>query len=130
VEGKKSTHWLKIKYRRRISCAVGGCTLKEGHLSALLLGLYSADGRFAYIGRAGSGLSGEQIRQLEQYFRNGSIEPSPFQPAPRIYGVKTVWCRPELVCVVEYQEWTEDLGLRAPVISGFSDRPAGDCVFE
>lgn len=130
VEGKKTSYWLKIKYRRRIHCAVGGCTYKEGHFSALLLGLYHPDGRLVYVGRAGSGLTGEQARQLDRYFRANATAGAPFASPPRLYGVEVVWCRPELVCVVEYQEWTEELGLRAPVVVGFSDRPAAECVLE
>lgn len=129
VEGKRTSHWLKIKYRRRLHCAIGGCTFKEGRLSALLLGLYAADGQFIYVGRAGSGLNSEQARVLAQYFREHATATPPFRPAPRIYGVTSVWSRPELVCVVEYQEWTDDLSLRAPVIVGFSDRPVAECVF-
>lgn len=130
VEGKKSAHWLKIKYRRRIDCVVCGCTYREGHLSALLLGLYLSDGRLVYVGRAGSGLNGEALRELDRYFCAHAVDRAPFSPAPRIYGVRVVWSPPELVCTVEFQEWTEQLGLRAPVIVGFSSRPATDCVLE
>lgn len=130
VEGKKTSYWLKIKYRRRIHCAVGGCTYKEGHFSALLLGLFHPDGGFVYVGRAGSGLTGEQVRQLDRYFRANATADAPFASPPRLYGVEVVWSRPELVCVVEYQEWTEEFGLRAPVVVGFSDRPATECVLE
>jgi bifunctional non-homologous end joining protein LigD len=127
-EGKQVPHWLKTKCRRRIDCVIGGAAYREQRLAALLLGLYISDGRLLYVGRAGSGLTDEQLGLLNRYFRAAGDVPSPFTPPPRLSGVRTVWCRPEMTAVIEYQEWTEQLGLRAPVVAGFGSRPPHECL--
>jgi bifunctional non-homologous end joining protein LigD len=50
----------------------------------------------------------------------------PLDPDPGLRGVR--WVRPELVCEVEYQAWTDDDRLRAASFKGLrSDKLPRDC---
>jgi len=123
--GQKSPDWLKIKPRRRQLCVVGGLTMPEGSVGALLLGAYR-DGELLYIGRAGSGLKRKDLLLLRDYARQaGTTEPY-FSNPPR--GRDLLWLAPRLTVEIEFAEWTGDLRLRAPVVIGFSSRPPSEAL--
>ncbi|MEW5784437.1 MAG: non-homologous end-joining DNA ligase [Bacillota bacterium] len=121
----KSNLWLKIKPRRSRLCAVGGVTVKDGAVGALLLGAYQ-DGKLLYLGRAGSGLSRQELVTLRGYASREGVSEPPFLNPPR--DKQIVWLAPRLTVVVEYAEWTAALQLRAPVVAGFSNRPPEEAV--
>ncbi len=118
---KKSAGWLKIKYRRRQLCLVGGISFSKGAPSALLLGAYR-DRDLTYIGKAGSGLSRQDRLELRGLAAKQARGKPYFTNPPR--GKDLIWLKPELTVLVEYAEWTDNLQLRAPVIIGFTDHPA------
>ncbi len=124
--GRKSSYWLKIKPRRKILAVVGGITFKNGGVSALLMGAYH-DNQFFYIGRAGSGLSFADGRNLKE--AAGSLStPKPFFVNPP--GLKDVcWFKPALTAQIEFMEWTQEMSMRAPVIKGFSSSPPEEAIF-
>ena len=123
LPGQKSGHWLKVKPRRRQLCVVGGLTLKEGAVAALLLGAF-ADGALHFVGRAGSGLTRRDLGALRQYAAHNAAAFTPFSTPPR--EKDCVWLQPRLTVMIEYAEWTPDVKLRAPVVVGFSTLPAGE----
>lgn len=130
VPGRRSRHWLKIKVRRRVHCAVGGYTLSGCGVGALLVGLYpAAGGGLVYIGRVGSGLDealrGSLARELPRLAR----ETPPFTNPPALRGHDVRWVDPHLTVEVAFSEWTEDLKLRAPSLTGFSRVEPEACRF-
>ncbi len=123
--GWKSVEWLKIKPRQRLLCVIGGLTMPRGSVGALLLGAYR-DAELLYIGKAGSGLKGEELLLLREYaWQDQAPEPS-FSNPPRERDL--LWLKPRLTVQVEFAEWTADLRLRAPVVIGFSDRPPSEAL--
>ena len=120
ILGAKSDYWLKIKPRRRLLCVVGGVTVQQGAVRSLLLGAYH-DGRLLYLGRAGSGLTGRDINLLKGYAAREAVSEPPFLNPPRSKNL--LWLEPRLTVMIEFAEWTADLHLRAPVVTGFSNRP-------
>ena len=120
---KKSAGWLKIKFRRRQICLVGGISFSKGVPSALLLGAYR-DRDFTYIGKAGSGLSRQDLLELRGLSDRQARDKPYFINPPR--GKDLIWLKPELTVLVEYAEWTGNLQLRAPVIIGFTDHSAAE----
>ncbi|NLY38726.1 MAG: DNA ligase [Firmicutes bacterium] len=120
VFGVKSDYWLKIKPRRRLLCVVGGVTVQQGTVGSLLLGAYQ-DGRLLYLGRAGSGLTGNDLKLLKAYAAREAAGKPPFINPPA--GKNILWLEPRLTAMIEFAEWTADLRLRAPVVIGFSNRP-------
>jgi DNA ligase D-like protein (predicted ligase) len=125
VAGKRSSHWLKFKHRRRQLCAVGGYIVSGGRPAALLMGAYAGD-RLVYIGRVGSGLS-ERDRDLLAPVLAADRGPCPFDPPPRLPPAARRWVAPRLVAVVRFAEWTEGMHMRAPSLEGFSDQPPAAC---
>jgi DNA ligase D-like protein (predicted ligase) len=122
VTGKKSDAWLKIKKRMRQLAVIGGYTVKQGQINALLAGAYLGE-RLVYIGRVATGLRGSDLAGLTPFLRNSRRETPPFAGASP--GKDKVWVEPQLVMLVEFLEWTGDLRMRQPVIKGFTkDRTA------
>lgn len=117
IAGKKHRDWLKIKYRQTELCLVGGYTLRGRTVNSLLLGLYQQN-QLIYVGRAGSGLSNEQEEILSSHLPMREIKESPFANLPR-RPAGFHFVNPEITVEVEFQEWTDDVRLRAPVINEF-----------
>jgi bifunctional non-homologous end joining protein LigD len=126
----RSEAWLKIRTRKTEDFVVVGFTPPKGARSgfgSLQVGLY-IDGELTYTGRAGSGFTDAQLthvrRQLEASRR---ADPPCGGPIANQKG--TVWVEPQLVCEVEFTEWTDEGLLRQPVFLRFRDdkRPE-ECV--
>lgn len=117
IGGKRHHDWFKIKYRRRETCLVGGYTLRGTAVNSLLLGWEQGE-RLLFVGRAGSGLNGQQEEVLSSYLPAWEMSDSPFvNVSGHSRGYHFV--KPVLKVEVEFSEWTEDMHLRAPVIKGF-----------
>jgi len=126
LPGRKSEYWLKIKSRRRQLCVVGGYTLTGQRVGALLVGAFR-QGDLYYLGRVGSGLREGDLRALGDFFRGITVSTPPFVNPPRLVKGTYRWVKPQLTLMVEFQEWTENMKLRAPVVAGFSNEPPGAC---
>ena len=117
--GKRSRAWLKLKNRMRQEFVVGGWQPGEGgrtgSIGSLLVGYYDGDD-LVYAGKAGSGLSGATIRELERLFARCERETSPFARGRVPKGVRFV--EPMLVVEVEFTEWTSVGNIRQPTFLG------------
>ena len=117
--GQRSRQWLKIKCRRRQEFVIAGFTAPSGgrrHLGALILGLFE-NGHLVHAGRVGSGLREEQLKSLHARLDRRHQRECPFRDEPPDSGVLS-WVKPALVCEVQFNEWTRDGLLRAPVFLG------------
>lgn len=126
IAGKKHYLWLKIKCRQQQLVAIGGYTMKNGLLNALLVGVYLQD-QFIYIGRVATGLSNQDLISLAPYLKARVRKESPFTNLTTATADKK-WVTPQLTALVTFQEWTEDLRLRQPVIQGFTKDYPKDCL--
>jgi bifunctional non-homologous end joining protein LigD len=134
--GRRSGEWIKERVWRRQEFVVGGYIPGEGRRSnrvgSLLVGYY--DRRASELGRGesqtlhfaggvGSGLTEELIDRLTRELGERERPTSPFDVgAPS--GPKArfaVWCEPELVCEVNWTEWTNEGTLRQPAFKGMRD---------
>jgi bifunctional non-homologous end joining protein LigD len=123
--GRRSGAWLKIKLINRQEFVIGGFTLGQrslaGRLGSLMVGYYQG-GLLRYAGNVGTGFTDASRDALEAAIRSLRQPASPFaQPLPLPRSVQRVYCRPELVCEVEYREWTPDGILRHPSYKGLRD---------
>lgn len=102
--GERSSHWLKLAHRHRVSYVVGGWRPQEGtsdRLAALLVGEMTADG-LLYRGRVGSGIGGKAGRVLTDAVAGLGRTASPFaDEVPREDAVGTFWLDPVLVVDVD-----------------------------
>jgi bifunctional non-homologous end joining protein LigD len=120
--GRRSSAWIKVKNVRRADVVIGGWLPGEGNRSgrigALVVGYYEGD-ELRYAGRVGTGFSQSELVRLQELLAPLERETSPFtgrQP-PR----ETHFVEPELVCTVEYSEWTHARTLRHPSYKGLRD---------
>jgi len=118
----RSPSWLKIRTRKTDDFIIVGYTAPKGNregFGALHLAQY-VDGRLVYSGRAGSGFSGPQLADVHAQLEARKRRTPPCEgPVPK--DRTTTWVEPEVVCEVEYTEWTDEGLLRQPVFLRFRD---------
>ncbi|HLS82781.1 MAG TPA: non-homologous end-joining DNA ligase [Steroidobacter sp.] len=120
--GRRSSAWRKIKAVDTAEFVIGGYTSGKGArepIGALLLG-YWRDSELHYVGRAGSGLTDQIVRELQARFAGLARKQSPFATQPPL-DRPTKWLDPQLVVEVSYQDRTPDGMLRAPVFMRMRD---------
>src|SRR5881396_2599878 len=118
----RSPSWLKIRTDRADDFVVVGFTRPKGSRSgfgALDLGAYE-NGKLVYTGRAGSGFTAAQLKEVSAVLEQSVRAKPPFEgPAPPDKG--HTWVEPTLVVEVRYKEWTDEGLLRQPVFVRFRD---------
>jgi bifunctional non-homologous end joining protein LigD len=126
----RSDQWLKIRADKTGDFVVVGYTAPRGSrggFGALHLGAYR-DGALVYIGRAGSGFSAKQLKDVAQQLDELAV-PRPVFAGPIPAEAESRWVRPALVAEVRYKEITGDGLLRQPVFLRFrDDKKPEDCV--
>jgi len=119
--GVRNGDWIKLKCDQRQEFVIGGYTLsdrKTSGVSSLLLGVY-AGGELVYAGRAGTGLSEADMKELAGKFAGLQRMESPFQLAPKPRSKeKITWLEPELVAEIKFAEWTAENLLRQASFKG------------
>jgi bifunctional non-homologous end joining protein LigD len=121
-ESRRSREWLKIKIVNEQEFVIGGFTEPQGdrrYFGALVLGVFD-EGKLRWVGNVGTGFDQKSLASLSRRLEPLVIKTCPFAERPRPDRGMT-WVRPELVCQVKYQNWTEDQRLRAPVFLGLRD---------
>ncbi|MFX0559609.1 DNA ligase [Tepidibacillus infernus] len=128
INGKDS-RWQKIKNYQDLIAVVGGVTLREGIVNAILLGLYDQEGQLWYIGHAGTGkLTHTDWRSFTKKVKEHVQKERPFINKPERMN-EVIWIRPQITVKVKFMEWTENQTLRQPSIQGFVDHPKDECTF-
>jgi bifunctional non-homologous end joining protein LigD len=133
--GRRSKDWLKIKIRKEQDCVIVGWQPGEGARSSLgsVLVAVMRDGKLSYAGRVGTGFTEKTIQLLLERLKPLETEkPTVTLPEGENLGGRPVhWVRPELVCDVEYAEFTSYGIMRAPAFKGLrEDKAPEDCVPE
>ncbi|TVY01108.1 RNA ligase family protein [Cohnella terricola] len=114
--GKKDNRWQKIKITRDLIAAVGGVTYNGKLVNSLLLGLYDEEGKWHYIGNAGTGkMSQEEWRRLTDRIPSIASVDMPFSHKPDKHK-DAVWVIPTIVAKVSFLEWTPGGTMRQPSI--------------
>ncbi|MGE5422546.1 MAG: RNA ligase family protein [Ignavibacteriales bacterium] len=128
--GGKDKRWCKKKFYRDLIAVVGGITLRNSVVNALLLGLFGNDGRLWYIGHAGTGrLTGQDWSLITKITEPLIQTETPFANRPsRLKGAR--WLKPQLTVKVQFAEWIEGHTLRQPSIQALVDVPAYECIIE
>ncbi len=130
--GGRGSSWLKIKNVQRQELVIGGWTEGKGsrsqHIGALHLGVYK-DGALRYAGKLGTGFDAQELERLAGLLRPLARQDSPFtgrQPPKGAHFVES-----DLVCEVEFTEWTRAGTLRHPSYKGLrEDKPATEVLRE
>jgi bifunctional non-homologous end joining protein LigD len=133
-EGKRGGDWLKIKTHGRQEFVICGWTKGQGRrarsFGSLVLGVREGK-EYVWVGNVGTGFNEKTIDELLEKLRPLERETSPFATPPKMPKIRkgdVVWVEPELVCEVEFLEWTHDRHLRAPVFQGLRDDKSARAV--
>ena len=120
--GKRTSAWLKVKPVQSAEFVIGGYTRGKGSreaLGALLIG-YHEGGVLHFASHVGSGLDDRTLAALQARLQPLRTRACPFATKPVTNG-PAAWVKPELVAEVEYQRWTDDGSLRAPIFLRLRD---------
>jgi len=130
--GIRSSNWLKIKKLASCDCVIFGYTSGQGMrketFGALILGLYDA-GAPIYVGKVGTGFSGEVMELLMHGFRGMQVKEAKLDHVD--VSEQVTWLDPILVCEVAYQSVTKDYKLRMPRFRRIrADKTPLECTFD
>ena len=126
----RSANWIKVRADRTDDFVVVGYSAPEGSragFGALHLAQF-VDGKLTYSGRAGSGFTAKQTKEV------GALLESLRRPDPPCVGPipkskDHTWVEPTLVAEVRFKEATDDGLLRQPVFLRFrDDKKPEECV--
>ncbi len=127
VQGRRTRDWVKIKTHGEQEFVIAGFTKGTGRrassFGSLVLGYYQG-GELVYAGNVGTGFNSREIDKLLDKLRPLKRPTSPFREVPKMPKVRkgdVIWVEPELVCEVEFAEWTHDGRLRAPSYQGLRE---------
>ncbi|MEA4988944.1 MAG: DNA ligase D [Anaerovorax sp.] len=119
--GTRNGDWIKLKCEKRQEFVIGGYTLsdkKTSGVSSLLLGVFEGE-NLIYTGRAGTGMSENDMKILEKEFNSIKRADSPFKFLPKSRtNEKITWLEPVLVAEIKFAEWTKENLLRQASFKG------------
>ena len=120
--GVRTQSWLKYKTKQRQEAVICGYTDPKGSrklIGSLVLGVYRQK-ELIYIGHSGGGFTQKNIKDLHQKLSALEIKQPPIQPVPKT-NAPVHWVKPELVCEVEFAEWTQEGLMRQPIYLGLRE---------
>ncbi len=120
--GRRSASWLKIKPTNSAEFVIGGYTRGKGSrepLGALLVGYWKGD-KLHFASHVGSGFDNKALAQVKARLEPLKRSTRPFAEKPEV-NAPTTWVEPQVVAEVQFQNWTDDGSLRAPVFLRLRD---------
>lgn len=137
VPGRRSRDWVKVKAVNRQDCVIIGWEPgqggRAGHIGSLAVGVYR-DGTLTYAGQVGTGFTQRTLAELAETLAPLAVDAPPVTELPprEVADVRSIrWVRPEIVCEVEFIEFTSKHILRAPAFKGLrEDKAPEDCLIE
>lgn len=128
----RSRQWLKIKTQRAQEGVIGGFTEPKGgrkYFGSLILGVYEGD-ELIPIGSSGGGFGQETLKNIYEKLQPLIQKECPFKIKPTT-NTPVTWVKPNLVCEVNFSEWTEEGLMRHPVFTRLrEDKAAREVVRE
>ncbi|MBK8505494.1 MAG: non-homologous end-joining DNA ligase [Saprospiraceae bacterium] len=121
--GKRTTDWIKIKYRQSEEVAIIGYTEGEGDrvntFGALHIAEKIGDG-LIYRGKVGTGFDGQKMKEIIELLRKVEVIEKPIEEKPPDEKV-TTWIKPEITCEVKFASLTNNGTYREPIFQFLVD---------
>jgi len=120
--GRRSRDWVKIKIRLQQEAVICGFTEGRGSrksFGSLVLGVYEND-ELVYIGLTGGGFDEAGLKEMHAALLPLVQPHSPFKEQVKT-NMPVTWVKPELVCEVEFAEWTDENVMRQPIFLGLRE---------
>lgn len=120
---RRSNEWLKLKIKKRQEAIIAGYTKPKGsrgYFGSLVLGVYDHNNELIYIGQAGGGFTEDDLENIYEKLQLIKRNTSPFKTEPKT-NTPAAWVKPELICEVEFGEWTQEGLMRQPVFLGLRE---------
>ncbi|HSD63547.1 MAG TPA: DNA ligase D [Ignavibacteriaceae bacterium] len=130
LTNNRSKEWLKLKIKKRQEAIIGGYTRPKGtrsYFGALILGVYNDKKELIYIGHSGGGFSEDDLKNIYKMLKSLEIKTCPFKIKPKT-NTPATWVSPELICEVEFSEWTDEGLMRHPVFLALREDKKADNV--
>ncbi|WP_029033534.1 DNA ligase D [Salinimicrobium terrae] len=117
--GTRSDKWLKIKAFESQEALICGYTDSDtgGAFGSLILGMHRNE-ELVYIGNCGTGFSDQDKKDLFEKFKPLITEERLFKKKVNLKGRVPTWLDPELICEVQFSEWTNSGHMRHPSFKG------------
>ena len=120
----RSKAWIKCKCSFRQEFVVAGyvpSSTSRKAVGSLVLGVYEGDS-LKHVGRVGTGFTHAVSEDLFQRLERSRTPTSPFdRPLTAEEGRQVRFVRPELVCEVDFRDWTADGHLRHASFRGLRE---------
>jgi bifunctional non-homologous end joining protein LigD len=131
----RTTDWIKLKANKQQEFVIGGFTRAKGAtagVDSLLLGVYELNGSLRYAGSVQPFLKARATAAFAKKALPLGQPTSPFANPPRREREREYhWLRPEMVCEVEYLEWTKSGEIRHPIFRALrEDKAAREVTIE
>ncbi|MCW2955363.1 MAG: ligD [Thermoleophilia bacterium] len=139
-EGARGSEWRKVKQQQRQEFVIGGWTTgagrRAGGIGSLLVGYHDEEGRLRFAGGVGTGFSDAFLANLHAMLLPLERDETPFEVGlpgkekplgkwqamrGRTAPTEVHFAEPQLVCEVEFTEFTRDGTLRHPSFQGLRD---------
>jgi len=111
--GRRSRAWVETVLRPTTEVVIGGWTVREDTVGALLVGVNAEGGGLRYVGRVATGMTPAERRELRGRLERLATDACPFTAQPPQAGAAR-WVRPQLVGEVGYRRWTNQATLAHP----------------
>ncbi|MFN7922523.1 MAG: DNA ligase D [Bryobacteraceae bacterium] len=127
----RSGDWVKIKISHEQEFVICGFVVNKRELfGSLILGAFDKE-ELVWVGNVGTGFDQAQIKDIYKLLEPRMIAQCPFRELPQVPAGEMKFVRPELVCRVKYNNWTNEGRLRGPVYVGMRfDIAPEECMRE
>ncbi|MDX2003459.1 MAG: DNA ligase D [Chitinophagales bacterium] len=119
---KRTDLWQKIKNIQSQEALICGYSAPKGsrkHFGSLILGVHQGK-QLVYIGNVGTGFNDKMLKELKERFKPLEVKQRTVEKYDESERGVT-WLKPELICEVQFTEWTETGHLRHPSFIGLRD---------